>query len=76
MPVPVPKITPDQHTFPAGLSQPALRALFTAGYTRLAQLTKVTEKELAGLHGMGPKGIRILKEALQAQGKSFAKPKQ
>jgi hypothetical protein len=68
------RITPDQHDFPPGLSQPALRALFHAGYTRLAQLTKVTEKEIAALHGMGPKGIRMLKEALQARGKSFAKP--
>ena len=69
------KITPDQHDFPPGLSQPALRALFGAGYTRLAQLTKATEKEIANLHGMGPKGIRMLKAALAAKGKSFAKPR-
>ena len=73
--MPVSKITPDQHDFPPGLSQPALRALFHAGYTRLAQLTKATEKEIADLHGMGPKGIRLLKEALTAKGKAFAKPK-
>jgi len=73
--LPVSKITPDQHDFPPGLSQPALRALFGAGYTRLAQLTKATEKEIADLHGMGLKGIRILKAGLAAKGKSFATPK-
>jgi hypothetical protein len=72
----VPVITPDQHDFPPGLSQPALRALFHAGYKRLNQLTKVTEKEIADLHGMGPKGIRMLKEGLAAKGKSFAAPKE
>jgi hypothetical protein len=71
----VPPISPNQHDFPAGLSQPALRALFHAGYTRLNQLTKATEKEIADLHGMGPKGVRILKEGLAAKGKSFAAPK-
>ena len=71
----VPVITPDQHDFPPGMSQPSLRALFHAGYKRLNQLTKATEKEIAGLHGMGPKGIRILKEGLAAKGKAFATPK-
>jgi hypothetical protein len=31
----------------------------------------VTEREVANLHGMGPKGIRMLKEALSAKGWSF-----
>jgi hypothetical protein len=54
------------------LSAPALRALHNAGYTHLEQLTTVTEKQLAGLHGMGPKGLRLLREALTAAGLSFA----
>ena len=58
--------------FPSGLSQPALRALAGAGYTRLDQLTSTTEKELLKLHGMGPKGTRILREALTAQGLDFS----
>jgi predicted flap endonuclease-1-like 5' DNA nuclease len=61
-----------QAAFPEGMSQPALRALASAGYTRLAQLTKVRAAEIAKLHGMGPKGIRLLREALQAQGLDFA----
>jgi len=63
-----------QTGFPAGLSQPALRALRAGGYTRLDQLTKVTEADLLKLHGMGPKGIRLLRSALKAGGRSFADP--
>jgi uncharacterized protein YdhG (YjbR/CyaY superfamily) len=58
--------------FPAGISQPARRALASAGYTRLDQLTQVTEKDLLQLHGMGPKALGQLKDALAARGKSFA----
>ena len=58
--------------FPKGLSQPALRALHLAGYTQLEQLTQVRADDLLKLHGMGPKGIRILREALLARGLSFA----
>ncbi|SEF69652.1 DNA-binding protein [Paenibacillus sp. UNC499MF] len=58
--------------FPAGLSKPALRALAGAGFQRLEQLTRVTEKELLQLHGMGPKGIKVLRPALAAKGLSFA----
>jgi deazaflavin-dependent oxidoreductase (nitroreductase family) len=59
---------------PAGLAQPAIRALTGAGYTRLDQLTKVTEAELMTLHGMGPKAIGLIRSALEARGQSFAKP--
>ncbi len=59
--------------FPKGLSKPALRALASAGLTTLDQVTQVTEKELLALHGMGPKGIKILKQALGEQGKALAK---
>ncbi len=60
-----------QHDFPR-TSQPALRALLAAGYTRLDQLTAVNEADLLKLHGMGPKAIRILRETLAARGQSFA----
>jgi hypothetical protein len=58
---------------PTGLSQPAQRALAEAGYNRLEQLTRVSEKEILALHGMGPKGIRLLREALAEKGWSFAR---
>ncbi|HNB88646.1 MAG TPA: DUF1801 domain-containing protein [Anaerolineales bacterium] len=53
------------------IGAPAMRALEAAGYTNLKQLTKVTEVELAQLHGMGPKALRILGETLNAKGWSF-----
>jgi hypothetical protein len=57
---------------PAGLSAPALRALAGAGYVRLEQLSKVSEADIKRLHGMGPKGIKLLRQALEAKGLTFA----
>lgn len=64
------------HNFPK-ISNPAISALTHAGYTSLESLTQATEKEIANLHGMGPKGMRILKAAMQEKGLQFAptKPK-
>ena len=53
------------------IGAPAKRALEAAGYTRLEQLTKVTEAELGQLHGMGPKALGILRDALKEKGLSF-----
>ena len=64
-----------QSDLPPNLSQPALRALAGAGYSRLEQLTEVSEAELKRLHGMGPKGIEQLRQALNARGLSFANGK-
>ena len=61
-----------EHDFPRRLGRPATSALLAAGYTRLEQLTAVSAREILRLHGMGPKGIRILQEELSAQGKAFA----
>jgi deazaflavin-dependent oxidoreductase (nitroreductase family) len=63
-----------ENDFPAGLAKPALRALFGAGYTRLDQLTTITEADLLKLHGMGPKAIGLIRGALDARGQSFAEP--
>ncbi|MBI5668704.1 MAG: DNA-binding protein [Chloroflexi bacterium] len=65
---------PDQHEadFPTGLGQPARRALAGAGYTRLEQLTQVRESDLKLLHGIGPKALQVLREALHARGLAFA----
>ena len=60
------------HDFPSGIAKPALRALDAAGYTRLEQLTQITEAELGKLHGMGPKAIGLLRSALDARGLAFA----
>ena len=58
--------------WPRGVAKPAQRALASAGFHELAQLTQISENELLQLHGMGPKAIRHLRDALVAQGLSFA----
>jgi hypothetical protein len=50
------------------ISAPALRALHHAGYTSLQQLANAPRKELAELHGMGPKALGIIEQALAEHG--------
>ncbi|MFS8532493.1 helix-hairpin-helix domain-containing protein [Sphaerobacter thermophilus] len=57
---------------PTTLAQPARRALLGAGYTRLEDLARVTEDQLLQLHGIGPKALAQLREALAARGLAFA----
>ncbi|REK88988.1 DNA-binding protein [Streptomyces inhibens] len=57
---------------PPQIGAPARRALERAGYLRLSQLAGASETELRQLHGMGPKALGILRDALAAQGMSFA----
>jgi DNA-directed RNA polymerase alpha subunit len=63
---------PQTDDFPK-IGNPARSALHAAGYTRLEQLTQISDKELLKLHSMGPKAIRILREALAARGLTFKK---
>jgi predicted flap endonuclease-1-like 5' DNA nuclease len=62
---------PNKAAFPSGVSGPALRALKSAGVCSVADLSRWTESDLAALHGMGPKALDILREALKATGKAF-----
>jgi predicted flap endonuclease-1-like 5' DNA nuclease len=63
---------------PTGLDElpkigaPATRALHNAGLTTLRQVADVPRNELAALHGMGPKALRILDEALAEHGLKLA----
>ncbi len=59
--------------FPKGIAAPALRALFNAKIYNLEMLTKISERDLSQLHGMGPKAISILKNALEDKCMTFAK---
>jgi hypothetical protein len=54
------------------LAAPARRALDGIGIYRLEQLTKVSEAEIAQLHGIGPNALEQLRRALAAKGLSFA----
>jgi hypothetical protein len=54
------------------VSGPANDALAAAGTSSLNDLATHNEREIAGLHGMGPKDIRILHEALAEHDVAFA----
>ncbi len=58
------------------LSKPAERALAGAGLWRLEQLTALSEAEIKKLHGIGPNALEKLRQALSANGLSFAPDKE
>jgi uncharacterized protein YdhG (YjbR/CyaY superfamily) len=60
-----------ENNFGAKLPQPALRALTNAGIKNLEQLSGFSESEIKELHGMGPKALDLLREALKAKRLSF-----
>jgi predicted flap endonuclease-1-like 5' DNA nuclease len=65
----------DENRFPPhelpSIGMPATRALMHRGITSPEQLARFTEAEVAAWHGVGPKAIRILKEAMVQKGKAF-----
>lgn len=42
-----------------------------SGITSLAQVAELSEAQLLAMHGVGPKTVRILSEALDATGRTF-----
>ncbi len=63
-----PPKAPNTDAFPAGMSQPALRALAESGYMKLEDLAGVSKAGLLALHGIGPKSIPILEAGLKEKG--------
>jgi hypothetical protein len=55
---------------PKAIGRPATQALISAGITTLTQVAELTEAELLAMHGVGPKAVRILSEALSATSKT------
>lgn len=55
------------------LPAPARRGLESAGLDTLEKISKWSESDIGKLHGMGPKGISILKKVLKDAGLAFAK---
>jgi len=49
---------------PKAIGSPATRALHGAGITTLAQAAERPDAELLALHGVGPRAVRILRDAL------------
>jgi hypothetical protein len=62
----------EPQNLPSGIAKPAQRALAAAGYTNLEQLIQVSEADLGRMHGIGPKALAQLRQALAASGLSFA----
>ncbi|MFD0203380.1 MULTISPECIES: MmcQ/YjbR family DNA-binding protein [Saccharothrix] len=50
---------------PKGIGRPATQALANAGLTTLAQVAALSDAELLAMHGVGPKAVRVLREAAQ-----------
>lgn len=55
---------------PAAIGKPATRALLGAGLSTLELVATRTEAELLALHGVGPRAVRILADALRDRGMS------
>ncbi len=53
------------------IGRPAAGALGLAGITTLEEVAAHTEAELLALHGVGPKAVRILRDAMAARGLAF-----
>jgi hypothetical protein len=54
------------------IGAPATRALASIGVTSLDQLAGRSRSELARLHGMGPKALGIIEDALAQRGRHLA----
>ena len=59
---------------PRGIGAPATRALTAAGLTTLEQVAGASSAELLALHGVGPRAIRVLTEALAEHGLAPLRP--
>jgi hypothetical protein len=53
------------------IGAPATRALASIGVTRLEQVAGCSRAQLSGLHGFGPRALRLLEEALAARGEAL-----
>jgi uncharacterized protein YdhG (YjbR/CyaY superfamily) len=58
----------DSHWREIGLAAPARRGLVDIGLLNLSDLTKISEKELRGIHGMGPSAIKLIKREMKRSG--------
>jgi len=54
------------------LGAPARRAMAQAGISTLAELSQHSEAEILNLHGVGPKTLPALRQALADAGLAFA----
>jgi predicted flap endonuclease-1-like 5' DNA nuclease len=59
---------------PNEIGKTAARELALHGITSLARVAAHTKKDLLAIHGVGPKAVAILGEALAAQGLAYREP--
>lgn len=62
---------PDASDLPPDIGRPATRALLSAGIVTLDDVARRSEGELLALHGVGPKAVRVLADALSEQGRTL-----
>lgn len=58
---------PGHGGLPRSIGRPATRALVEAGIESLDDVARLPEAELAAMHGVGPKAVAILREAVAAR---------
>lgn len=61
-------IAPQGSDLPKAIGRPATQALLGAGLTTLDRVATRSAGELLDMHGVGPKAVRILSEALAERG--------
>lgn len=57
----------DAEWYKIGLAAPARRALVEARLFRVSDLRKISEQDLANLHGMGKSAIARIKQIMRAK---------
>lgn len=63
-----------EHDLPVTIGRPAISALLLAGIGTLDEVANHTEQELLRLHGVGPRAIRLLREALAERQLTLREP--
>ncbi len=58
--------------FPEAMGRPANAALVAHGLTTVAQVARMTKRELLAIHGVGPKAVAVLEVELERRGLRLA----
>ncbi|USQ79238.1 hypothetical protein NF556_16705 [Ornithinimicrobium faecis] len=56
-----------EHDLPAAIGAPATRALLLAGISTLDEADRRTDEELLALHGVGPRAVARLRQAVRSR---------
>lgn len=59
---------------PDEIGKTAARELSVHGINTLQKVANHSERELLAIHGVGPKAVRLLGEAMSAKGLGFRRP--